>query len=77
VRSILLHPWLTTERPFDPIKSLEMVRTELVVFQQTLDDHKRKNYGRINISKEEAINIVRQHQQSYVISDEVQSVFRE
>lgn len=81
---IYAHPWLSREKPLIYDEVVTQLRRELPAFQE-LFDHKRnstnvhckRSIHRMNLSREEAVSLVRQHQEPCVISAEVQEVFRE
>lgn len=81
VQSILNHPWMIAEPPTLALRALEFIQQELPAFRE-LVSHETKAKGgvgssRVNLSKEEATAILRQHQQAYVISSEIQTAFQE
>lgn len=72
-QAIKNHPWLRASNLFDT-SLIDEVKAELPHFKP--NNESSNGFSKINVSRDEAVELVRQHQQHHVISDEVQEVFK-
>lgn len=75
---IMQHSWMRNEKRIDYTEAVALMRRELPGFREIID-LKRSNriVHKINISHDEAISLVRQHQEPCLLTPDMQIVFRE
>jgi hypothetical protein len=75
---IMLHPWMRNEKKIDYSEPVALMRRELPGFREIMEQRRgNRLIHKINISHDEAVSLVRKHQEPCLLTPDMQIVFRE
>ena len=75
IRQILTHPWMEDANVSDGTSS-RLLRHELPYLFNNSTSHETNMYSKLNVSREEANELIKKHNEVYQIAEDTQEVFK-